>query len=219
MAAFDLDEWNTNVVKNKVSKFQCLEEKVSLRGMKCVSVIENGSKIEFTNPNDESDKIICSSLHVSCQSDRIPKDSLENVSMFGMILYRYNGRIDWHLNGVHCKCGYVLIKKNENIKELETKYGTGHSKMWKYLFGSDMAAAEHGEIVGAGFAIYKGEIKFNSGTFNNNGTKDVFHDGKKAMHSIEQRAIKAAIDKWRFKRQQNILVQDMNMCTTCRDFV
>ena len=35
--------------------------------------------------------------------------------MIGMVLYSRDGLTDWRLNGIHCKAGYIVIKRADNL--------------------------------------------------------------------------------------------------------
>ena len=141
---------------------------------------------------------------MSCQSDPI-----SNEVMIGIVIYRYNNKTKWELNGKSCRTGYAFVVNVDKLANIETERGSNHSKAWKCLFGSDMEDEEHWEIVGSGFALEDGRYKYNSGTFNEGKyTKDHFHDGNVAMNKLEQTAIRHALDNWKLGIQ-NTHVKDM----------
>eukprot|EP01084_Bolivina_argentea_P057692 105397_1 len=126
-----------------------------------------------------------SSFHVSCKSDKI-----DGQNMAGVVLYAYNNKTDWNLNGVHCKSGYIILKSSDKIKHIDSKQGQVHGKCYKSVFKQDI----NKKAVGGGFAFVGKEWKFNSYSFN---VASNYHDDKKAMHPLEQQCILAAIENWR----------------------
>lgn len=197
---------------NFISKVYELPDSIRLEppltGGGMVQVWVDDEAIMFYNPNNWKDKITISSYHVSCKSDHIPKDSLNGLNMLGLILYRYNGKTDWYLNEMHCKSGYIVIVNEDKLKNIQTKRGTSHAKLYKLIFGMDTEDVDV-EIIGAGFAINKGNYQFNSNTFNDNRKKDDWHNDNREMHPLERIAITNALDNWRLNQIQNTYIKDM----------
>ena len=44
-------------------------------------------------------------LHVSYRSDHFSMGD----DVIGLVIWRYKGRDDWQVNGVHCKSGYIYL--------------------------------------------------------------------------------------------------------------
>eukprot|EP01084_Bolivina_argentea_P257923 434631_1 len=160
--------------------------------------------IVIHNKNDMNDYFNISSFHVSCRSDKLNFDK----NMIGIVLYQYKKCTDWYLNGVHCKTGYILIKNSDKIQDIKTKQGTMHSKCYKFLFNQD----PDNDVIGAGFAIFNGKIKYNSYTFNCDGGQGLiskYHDHQKSMHLIEQKCVEFALKNWKMNKIQTTLVKNM----------
>ena len=172
------------------------------------------------------------SYHVSCQSDRIEprSDSFFSLAywysffdyvhpaydMGGVVLYAYDDRTDWRLNGVHCKTGYIILKKSSNIEHIKSRIGAIHGKVYKSVFGRDPDE----RVIGAGFSYsYKeGKWKFNSSSFNDSESKyhtvskkntyarEVLEKDKyeaRTMNSLEQKMVLEAIQHWFDTGEQN----------------
>ena len=155
--------------------------------------------------------IAVESYHVSCQSDSLSmklaqmldsnnntnknsnnsnsNDNTTNNNMGGIILYTYDNKTDWYLNNIHCKSGYIIIKNEENLKNIGALHGVIHGDVYKSVFDCEI----DDKVVGAGFAFHNGKWKFNSYTFNT-GTK--YHDNLKAMHPLEKELVKSALQNW-----------------------
>ena len=146
-------------------------------------------------------KIPVSSYHVSCRSYK-PKTFISNENLGGIVLYSYDDKFDWKVNKVHCKTGYIIIKRIDDIKHLKSKHGMVHGNVYKSVFGVELDK----KVVGSGFAFKDGKWKFNSFTFN--AKKDTFHTNEKAMNNIEEKYVSAAIKNWIEKNQQNIKVEE-----------
>eukprot|EP01084_Bolivina_argentea_P057691 105395_1 len=205
------------VDKTDLDRFGIKSFKHKLEIMKHINQLVKGSDDESTNQmnlcsndemkalNDEDvfiligdlkDAIKISSFHVSCKSDKI-----NGQDMVGVILYSYDHKMDWRLNNVHCKSGYIIVKSFDNIKHIKSNQGQVHGKCYKFVFGQDI----DDKVVGAGFAFFKGKWKFNSYTFN---VATKYHDNKKSMHEMEQKCILAALGNWK-KDIQNTYCTDV----------
>ena len=104
---------------------------------------------------DDAIEVTC--FHVSCQSDKIDNyDKGENL--VGVVLYQKDGKNDWYWNKVHCKSGYIIIKKSENIKD-EPK---GGSMVHGQVFQSVFKEFPNNTVVCGGFARVDDKWKYNS---------------------------------------------------------
>ncbi len=99
------------------------------------------------------------SAHFSCSSDRFDATS----NFIGMIVYGYDWQTDFWLNGKHWKTGYVLIKKINAIKHIQTNQNTCFSRLFKWFFNGELSD----RFVGTDFSFENGEWKFNSYTCSN----------------------------------------------------
>ena len=95
-----------------------------------------------------------------------------------------------------CKSGYIVIQDtdSENVKKwIGKEPGAVHGAIYRNAFGESVNDVE---VVGEGFAISQsGEIKFNSGVFNNRkGSK--FHDKRRVMHELSQHCIRHVVGYW-----------------------
>eukprot|EP01084_Bolivina_argentea_P285067 488758_1 len=151
------------------------------------------------NPKPETryyslrEKLIVESVHVSCQSDAI--DYKKN--MIGIIIYSYKEQLEWKLNNVRCKAGYIILKCSDNIQHIKTKQKSMHSKCYKAVFNQDPDEA----VIAGGFAIKDGILKFNSFTFNHDGgqgLKSNYHDDQKEMSDIEKNVIRFGLANYKF---------------------
>ena len=76
----------------------------------------------------------------------------------------HDNKTDWYLNGVHCKTGYIIIKRISDLSNLKSNYGKIHGRVYKSVFNCEPCST----IVGGGFG-YQVKNKFwkwRSGTFN-----------------------------------------------------
>ena len=108
--------------------------------------------------------VIVETMHVSCKSDTYQE---AHNYIARVIIYQYNGKLEWRTaNNTHCKSGYIVIQdtESENVEKLKCKeFGQVHGAVYKNAFGESKKKS----VVGEGFVIQNGEIKFNSGVFNN----------------------------------------------------
>eukprot|EP01084_Bolivina_argentea_P052689 96785_1 len=147
-----------------------------------------------------------SSFHVSCKSDKFTGEN-----MTGIVLYEYDDKRDWYLNGIHCKTGYIILRLSKNISHIKDEPGAVHGACYKSVFNESL---DKNKVVGGGFAYLNGKWKFNSWTFN---TGSKYHNNEKEMNPLEQRCIEVAIVNWK-KGLQNTYVKDIGLGqadTTC----
>ena len=122
--------------------------------------------------------------------------------MVGIVLYAYDGKSEWILNNVHCKSGYIILKKTKNIIDIQSNYGQVHGKCYKSVFKQDVDK----KVVGAGFAYVGGEWKFNSYSFN---CGSGYHDENRGMNNLERQFIQVAIQNYAFGLIRNTLCSDI----------
>eukprot|EP01083_Nonionella_stella_P211489 764632_1 len=160
----------------------------------CV-VIENKNKTK---------SIHVYSYHISCQSD-----AFDGISdMLGIVLYEYEGKTEWKLNGIRCKSGYIYLCQSKNLKNISSKpVNSWHARCYKKLFNQD---PDFTKLIAGGFAFQDGQWKFSSGTYNApNGRKDKikkyykldrfiddWHDNNRDMNPSEIKWIENTINKW-----------------------
>ncbi|CAB4015556.1 Hypothetical predicted protein [Paramuricea clavata] len=130
-------------------------------------------------------------MHISCKSDRYQ----EAHNYAGVIIYQYNGKSDWRTaNNTHCKSGYIVIQDtdSENVEKLKSEeFGQVHGAVYRNAFGEPKTKS----VVGEGFAIQNGEIKFNSGVFNNP-QGSVFHDDHRWMNELSKHCVRKIVEEW-----------------------
>lgn len=69
----------------------------------------------------EQEHPVVHSYKISCHSAWGPLDPEEDY--VGMVLYSKDGAVDWRLNGIHCKSGYIYYKKTAEIQNYESDHG------------------------------------------------------------------------------------------------
>lgn len=153
-----------------------------------------GFPLEIKSPKNPARPIIkLESLHISCSSD--PYDKNENMA--GLIVYSFDNKQIFELNGHRCRTGYILIKATKNISHIKSNQGIVHGSLFKWFFGIE----PDDRFVGAGFALHDSKLKYNSGTFN--ARNDDYHDNNPPMSADETYLIRYAVenlyknDKWK----------------------
>lgn len=126
----------------------------------------------------------------------------EIPNMIGMVLYLYDNKQDWCLNGIHCKSGFIVIKLFDKVVNVNSKIGTLQNKLYKLIFNQEL----NDKVVGGGFAIHNGALKFNSSILNL-GSK--FHDNNRRMSKCEEDCIRYAMSQWQNYGIQNSSVKDV----------
>merc|ERR1712129_564796 len=160
-----------------------------------ISKMTKGVRIFKEASAKESIPITC--YHVSCKSDR-PTYFKGGSDLAGVVLYQKGGKNDWYHNGVHCKTGYIIIKRTKNIAHIKTKDGSAvHGKLFKSVFGEDPS----NDVIRGGFARVKNEWKFNSWSCNAQNNK--WTDDKKAMKQLESQHVLKAVKAWIEHGKQN----------------
>ena len=151
-------------------------------------------------PGKDALKVV--SYHVSCRSDQVEK-YVSGEDLAGVVLYakgkdgKGKPKQDWYWNGVHCKSGYIIVKKTKNIQKYESNAGIVHGKVFQSVFKED----PDNTVVSGGFARMDNVWKYNSWTCN--AANNQFTDGKKEMGDTEKQAVSAAIQNWIGTRKQN----------------
>jgi hypothetical protein len=159
------------------------------------------------NPSRPTIKV--ETVHISCSSDSYDV----NENMAGFIVYSFDNKQIFELNGHRCRTGYILIKATKNIAHVKSKHGIVHGSLFEWFFGTE----PNDKFVGAGFALHEQKFKFNSSVFN--ARNDDYHDGSKSMSKNEIDLIKYTInelfinDKW--KRNPTLSVT--NVGGSCYD--
>ncbi|CAF3954551.1 unnamed protein product [Rotaria sp. Silwood1] len=151
------------------------------------------------NPTRPTIKV--ETVHISCSSDSYDK----NENMAGLIVYSFDNKQMFELNGHRCCTGYILIKATKNIVHVKSNQGLVHGSLFKWFFGIEPDSG----FVGAGFSLHDNKFKFNSGVFN--ARNDDYHDDKKSMSKDEIDLIKYALkelfinDKWKKNQTLSVL--------------
>ena len=138
----------------------------------------------------------------------INSDLFNGDDMMGIILYQYDGKTEWEINGIKCKSGFIYLCKSSKLKNVKSNpIDTMHARCYKYLFGVD---PDYRKIVGAGCGFKDNEWKYNSSTFcapdnrqniikdyyGMDEFKDEWHDNDRSMHEIEKKLLTEAAIKW-----------------------
>lgn len=131
----------------------------------------------------------------------------------GIILYAYDGKQDWYLNGVHCKTGYIIIQKTDGLEErVKKKYnlnylsGQVHGAVYASVFGRNIDV----KVLGSGFS-YNGKEgkkktwKWRSMSLNK---QDGFHVGNGKVTPIENKWVRKALENWIKKGTQNTKINE-----------
>ncbi|XP_075256783.1 uncharacterized protein LOC142349238 isoform X2 [Convolutriloba macropyga] len=132
-------------------------------------------------------------IHVSCRSSQFRA----NRNYLGFILYEYDGKTEWRLNGRKCKSGYLCIVDEDTVNEVGIA-GTAHAKAYYHIFGE---VPNRDKLVASGFAYQQRQWKQTSGTFNsiwNSYTVDNPRTGVTEMDHIVD-----AINNWKNGGCQN----------------
>ena len=77
---------------------------------------------------EEKESIKIKSLHISCRSDQFKGKE----DMIGIILYKYDGDIEWCVDDVNGKAGYIYLCQSS---KLSSKSGTMVARCYKELSG------------------------------------------------------------------------------------
>lgn len=96
-----------------------------------VSHISQSQNCINVSIDDEAKEFIkVTSYHISCKS--IPKNK-DNDEMIGIILYKYDDKTKWELNGVRCQSGYIYLVPRSTIST--QKSVSMFNECFKALFG------------------------------------------------------------------------------------
>jgi hypothetical protein len=158
--------------------------------------------------------IIVETMHISCKSDTYQEDH----NYGGVIIYQYKGKSEWRTaNNTHCKSGYIVIqdtnpKKFEKLKIKEP--GQVHGAVYRNAFGESVNDAK---VVGEGFAIQDGEIKYISGVFNNP-QGSPFHDDHRWMSELSEHCIRKIVEEWMTAGLSGVKQRNFDVNQLLKDF-
>ena len=97
------------------------------------------------------------------------------------------------IGGKRCHPGYVcIVDSNEALRRFPRESGMVHGAAFRSVFGCSKESVEG--LVGEGFAVMGGEVKFNSYSFN---TTTKFHDSQNQMARETQRFIRYVVQEWK----------------------
>ena len=147
-----------------------------------------------------SKKLPVETLHVSCRSAKFD----EKKNYIGIILYQFEGKTTWTLNGIKCKSGYIYFQDASVLKNVPGS--TMHGKAYYHLFQETHPTGE--KLVASGFAYRDGKWLENSSTFNENDTP--FTDEIKRAGVTEMKVVKKAILEWTMNGCQNCSTYEWN---------
>ena len=94
--------------------------------------------------------------------------------------------------------GYIGLVNSDKLYAITTLYprNTLHTKAFKYVYGKDLTDMV---VIGGGFAIMNGDLRFNSGTFNPMDTG--YHDKNREMDNFTKQSIEVAVRNWKNEKQ------------------
>jgi hypothetical protein len=194
-----------DLLKDRRNNTRIEVSRYSTRGA-IVSLGPRGFPFELKSQKNPSRPIIkIETVHISCSSDSYDA----NEDMAGLIIYSFDNKQMFELNGHRCRTGYILIKATKNIAHVKSDQGIVHGSLFKWFFGIE----PDNRFVGAGFALHERTHKFNSGIFN--ATDDDYHDDSKSMSEHEIYLIKHTMkelfinDKW--KQNPNLSVKNIGV--------
>ena len=159
---------------------------------------DDGKYKVYSSSNGEPD-IPVNTLHLSCSSDAYRRD---DPNYAGFILYAYNGKTDWRLNGINCQTGYIVIRSTreggdvDRCRSPETP-GAVHGAVYKSVFGEN----PDNKVVGEGFSFMNGEFKGNSNTFNAPLGSN-YHDHHKWMSRDGGKCVEKVVELWKSVGEQ-----------------
>lgn len=174
------------VVASVISSVGC-EFHNSLESSKNVLIVNESDRSRYREYNP------IPSFHVSCKSDTYTgRDDLG-----GIVLYQYNGQSDWRLNDVHCRSGYIVLKKSAGL-DARVKRKTGltslsgqvHGAVYADVFGTNLDT----NVIGSGFAYQGSQWKYNSRSFL--AISDGYSTGNSTMSDLEKRWVSTAVNNW-----------------------
>eukprot|EP00117_Sycon_ciliatum_P008777 scpid91832/ scgid11335/ len=181
-----------------VREYSTVHASILLPGGKDSDVIWENNNLSIRN-KALTEKVNVNTVHISCRSDGFTgKDDL-----VGMVLWSYDGKTDWRLNGIHPRSGYIYVRKSSDIDHVVSSHGQVHGKLYKSLFDEEPSNKVHA----AGFAFFKGQWKWASAVFNN--SKSDWQDSDRLAHPLEQRMIERAYTKWAASGCQNYRVEEL----------
>lgn len=153
------------------------------------SIERSGDKDTLIIRGQDGKTIDVESFCMSCKAAR--PVTLANETLIGVVVYSWKGQTDFRLNGVHCKSGYVYIRR---ASELDSASGrSGHHRLLSELFGN--CIIDNNDFVATGFCVKDGDFQFKSGAFN--GQVDNWRNGSTVgVPMLEKEYICASVNQW-----------------------
>jgi len=150
------------------------------------SIERSGDKDTLIIRGEDGKTIDVESFCMSCKAVR--PVTFANETLIGVVVYSWKGQTDFRLNGVHCKSGYVYIRR---ASELASGRG-GHHRLLSELFGNYI---DNNDFVATGFCVKDGDFQFKSGAFN--GQVDNWRNGSTVgVPMLEKEYICASVNQW-----------------------
>jgi len=152
--------------------------------------------VDRVSTNDS--QIVMNNFHVaSCSDKHTPKDDF-----IGIVVYSFDGKLEWTLNGCKYKSGYIVYKKIKNLR----RNGTLHSQCFASAFGkTDVEYQNDGHSIIVSEFSYRGSKSrgpkgfiFDLNIFNE---KDCSYycehkNNSRVMSALEHTGVKQAIENW-----------------------
>ena len=108
---------------------------------------------------DKPDNLL-KSYHICSKSDRPKSYDMPCKNYGGLVLYQYDNKTEWTLNGLQCKTGYILLRDSSNLPD--SSIGQIHGGIYKSFFSQSCDS----KLVASGFAYYENKWVFKSRAFN-----------------------------------------------------
>ena len=182
-----LPEYDTIGITAANTRIDESREHYSVYSNRASSTSESSDEEE--SPALQLPDLIVKAYHLSCASDVYRGD---NHNYAGFVLYSHDGKNEWDINGKKCKTGFLVIQDTESAgvkRHQGNAPGVVHGAVYKNVFGEDV-----GNTVGEGFAVVKGEFKWNSGTFNSK--EDTYHDNQRKISQDTERCVSEVLKAW-----------------------
>jgi len=170
---------------------------VCLDGGAPIEVDRGRGVAEISNGPQDSD-IAC--YHVSCKSCALD----DSRNLVGVVFYlSENSETQWvSKSGVRMRSGYIFLARDDVVTaEFPNEPGKVHGSAYRKLMGESI----NDRVTANGFAIMKGEWKFNSSACQENGP---FKSQTRSMTDFEQGIVKECVLRWHRTGKQNLTVKE-----------
>ena len=99
------------------------------------------------------------------------------------------------MNGVHCKSGYIYLKREVGVQQLTSREGNDFDRLYKSLFGE----VPEGKASASGFTVSRDRWEWQQKVF---AVKNVeWEDDDRLSSVMKQHHVRAACMEWRDSRE------------------